>query len=706
MGYWEFLLQKEGDQSWLPLDTAQVEILEGRYRIMAHTSWANTPVNVQISHLHYGPQSTHSKGSSKGLPKRRTLRRQISTNDSGLMVVMPFTRLGEGAWDLLCTSVDPENSALENSSPENSAPAPRPNDSDSGEPGVWRYGVQLRVVAQDSNDEGDWFADDGKGGILVTGARAPSPPNQELTDPGSVLDAEAIAADLDEFQRRLAAGLEDAVAPYRLTLHQTALLGSEGETLGLPATVDADLALESALALVVRLANPQTAATLSLTSTPLASAALPAGVTLSITVPAGLSTRLLLGEVGLLVGDEVVAVQGFTVTVDVAALFNAIANQAETDADLGVNFPAEAAAEAEATSGAESGATAAPAAPSPKPLDLAGGRTPARELPILTLPRSSPALPPKIYYPSPHEVTAHQPTLPSVGQPKPTVLPDLEAAPDANPAGAPEVAPAAKPGPTTPPRGLSLPPLAPAPRADDAAASPSGRSPTSARPAASAQPPQLISHEAMAFKQLNLQDRFWNRLNELAVTLQQEALATQTAPAVSDLTSPDLPAGEDEPPVFIPFAGEVVIYDDEDPSLIDLETTPAAVSAPAPEVETVTPPVPQLVLPEGDLIAGEPVLVTMRVPFHPNRLYLKVWITDPQTRTLADEPRQLMNLLPNGQGQLEGSLQLTAPLGCLEACFEAIAIDLVTQQESYKATVSRAITPAGLSPSSLDEFQI
>jgi hypothetical protein len=112
---------------------------------------------------------------------------------------------------------------------------------------------------------------------------------------------------------------------------------------------------------------------------------------------------------------------------------------------------------------------------------------------------------------------------------------------------------------------------------------------------------------------------------------------------------------------------------------------------------------PNLELPEGDLTAGEPVVATLRVPFHLNRLYIKVWITDPQTRTLADEPRQLLNLLPNGQGQLEGSLQLTVPLGCLEAWFEAIAIDMVTQQESYKTSVSRAITPAGLPPSALDD---
>jgi hypothetical protein len=66
-----------------------------------------------------------------------------------------------------------------------------------------------------------------------------------------------------------------------------------------------------------------------------------------------------------------------------------------------------------------------------------------------------------------------------------------------------------------------------------------------------------------------------------------------------------------------------------------------------------------------------------------------------------------MHLLPNGQGQLEGSLQLTAPLGCLEAQFEAITVDLMTQQESYKASVSRHIAPAGVVvPSPLEDLEL
>jgi hypothetical protein len=672
MGYWEFLLQKEGDQSWLPLDTSQVEILEGRYRIMAHSSQVNTPVQIQISQVLR----------DRLPPKRRLLHRQGEINANGLMVVMPFTRLGAGTWDILCACDRPEV----------------PNSEVSGEgdaaPEAWRYAVQLQVVGQDSADEGDWFADDGSSGMGAAIDRSAGPGDSTLAySPHEAatpeLDLQVVAEAMDGFQAQLATGLGADVAPYGLMLANSALLGSEGESLGLTATLTGGegISPDLPLTLVVRLSDPQTVEPVALTLVPVAVAALPASVTLTVTIPVQLSTRLLLGEVGLLAGPDVVALQRFTVTVDVASLFDAIANQAETETELDVVFPVE--------EGEDESALPPRSAPDAKFWEIANRGVPPRELP--TLPRTSPELPPKIYYPSPHETAVHQPSLPLVGRTRPEV-PKPDPAPTSSKAESSS--------------GLSLPPIAPSP-SDDAMDALTGRSPTpSPRPSPSPTP-QLLSHEAMGFKDLNLQDRFWHRLNELAVSLQQEALDNSTeaeasAPSAPEISAPD-PATEAPP--FIPFAGEVVIYEDEDPTLRDLTATvdPAeAAIAEGPEtVEPVTPPMPSLELPEGDLIAGDTVVITLRVPFHPNRLYLKVWITDPQTRTLADEPRQLMNLLPNGQGQLEGNLQLTVPLGCLEAWFEAISIDMITQQESYKVSVSRAITPAGLrSPSLEDDFPL
>ncbi len=224
------------------------------------------------------------------------------------------------------------------------------------------------------------------------------------------------------------------------------------------------------------------------------------------------------------------------------------------------------------------------------------------------------------------------------------------------------------------------------------------------------EPLMLPSHEAVAFQALNLQERFWTRLNDLAVTIQAEA--QQAGQDIFD-ADPALAAEplEDDQPAFIPFAGEVVIYEEDTVSQTPPLTQEAATELVErlqreEESEVVTPPVPEVELASTELTAGETVLLTIRVPFHPNRLYIKVWITDPQTRSLTDEPRQITHLAPNGRGQLEGSIQLTVPMGCLEIWLEAIAVDMVTQQESYKATVPCSVNPLGIESSSLDEFEL
>ncbi|NET40756.1 hypothetical protein [Okeania sp. SIO2B3] len=94
MSNWEFLLQKEGDRSWLPLESADVEILEGRYRIVAHTHIANTEVQIQIIH-----DSTEEVP-----PLRRVQKRSSHTHSQGLISIIPFTRLKPGKWEFRCQS--------------------------------------------------------------------------------------------------------------------------------------------------------------------------------------------------------------------------------------------------------------------------------------------------------------------------------------------------------------------------------------------------------------------------------------------------------------------------------------------------------------------------------------------------------------------------------------------------------------------------
>ncbi|MCL2934295.1 MAG: hypothetical protein MGG11_19225 [Trichodesmium sp. MAG_R03] len=92
MSDWEFLLQKEGEQAWLPLESTNVEIREGRYRIVANTHIANTEIQIRVIH-----DSTEEVP-----PVRRVHRRFSRTRSQGLVSIIPFTRLKPGIWEFRC----------------------------------------------------------------------------------------------------------------------------------------------------------------------------------------------------------------------------------------------------------------------------------------------------------------------------------------------------------------------------------------------------------------------------------------------------------------------------------------------------------------------------------------------------------------------------------------------------------------------------
>ena len=739
MEYWEFLLQQEGDSNWLPLDTSQMEILEGRYRIMAHCSQAQTPVQIHISQLL----------NEQVPPKRRSLKRRGQTNENGLMVVLPFTRLTAGTWDIYCqaTVTDPEAGEAE---PEPAAVA-----ADTSEP--WRYAIQLRVLSQDGGADGDWFADDGSAAALrpredstELAAQADVATDRPPTTPTATTwanrDLQQVAEIIDQAQASLVDAGNGSESLYSLALSQTAFMASQELPIQLTGHASSVVEGESCsdMALMVRLSDPQTAEVLSLVPFSLTASSLPSDFAIHLALPEGLATRLLLGELALVSWQagaaNLLALQRFTVTVDLAALFDEIANRAEDDTDLDLVFAPD---KLSGASDQKVATTQKQDEDRESPARVEFPVAPPRSVPSITLPRSRPTIPPKIYYPSPHEASARQPALPPLGQPKPVSKTNPDSTPEGFPTEADSVAPGAdaaaapetstaeaaaahspaavspaNPTQPAPARGLNLPPLKPAAanRADTAehggnpgrSAIASDADETTESPQ-KAEPLMLPSHETVAFQALNLQERFWTRLNDLAVIIQEEA--QQARQEDFEIQSAALEEGEVEPLPFIPFEGEVVIYEDLESSAAEL--TPEAATAlidrlqNQEEAEPITPPVPEIEVPATELTAGETVLLTLRVPYHLNRLYLKVWITDPQTRSLTDEPRQITHLAPNGRGQLEGAIQLTVPMGCLEVWLEAISVDMVTQQESYKASVSCSVNPPGNDSSSrLDEFEL
>jgi hypothetical protein len=115
-------------------------------------------------------------------------------------------------------------------------------------------------------------------------------------------------------------------------------------------------------------------------------------------------------------------------------------------------------------------------------------------------------------------------------------------------------------------------------------------------------------------------------------------------------------------------------------------------------------PVPQLHLPQGELIAGKSIRIRVYLPYVRPQLAVKLWVEDCQTRWLVDGPHLLTDLLPKPSGELEAMTQIEIPFGCLEIRIEAIAIDTTTQQESHKVSIQRTVIPPGLPNLRLDEL--
>ncbi len=326
MKYWEFLIQKEGDQTWLPLETQQVEILEGRYRVVAHTDRANTAMEIQVSQL-----------ITDELPPRKRVRnRTTQTNDSGLVMVVPYVHLKPGQWDLTCSSVNVMDDLMGDG---------------------WQYSVQLQVFA---HTEEDWSAEwpvpsdsESAASVIIEDEDADELASDFNPD-SPLLQAQAeLESRLQEKQSRNgaqsatpvfaafdSAGNATSSESYQITLRQQAYLAQHNLPMTIVGKVNSltEIAPEDTSQLWIRLQNPETAQIIMEAHRPLSLARLPADFKVQIQLPTDVTTRVILGEVSLRTaavdpGDtvNVLASTAFTITAGIAQLLDAIANQ---DADM------------------------------------------------------------------------------------------------------------------------------------------------------------------------------------------------------------------------------------------------------------------------------------------------------------------------------------------------------------------------------------
>ncbi len=624
MAYWEFLLQQAGDEGWLPLETSHVEILAGRYRIVAHTSHRDQAAEI---YLVQPPEDN--------IPTR-AFRREGRVNRDGLLAVMPFTTLGPGSWQIRCRSLEPE------------APP-------------WDYGVELQVVPVGVDPDG-WAPDlDGpeEEAAIDRFLQGQDPALGPLPTPSTPIPP----VDLNQPQGQV---------PLRIRLPQQAWMATQG----VPVPIQGQLVnlagspqvIPPGVTLWVQLRNPETGEVLRRWGQPV-----PSGTdTFSLTLvpPTVADTRLLVGELSLWQGQppQAIALQGFTLAINLDSLLSAVAHQEEGSAQ---------------------------ATPT-TPLTLPTTVPPHREIPFTTTyrPKAGFTLPPQIRPASstPRPASAAPQLPPWSSQravPTPTApLPRLDL---------PQFSPR-PPTPKTVAEALATAPETAPPSSDPAAGE---VAPASLDPSTQEEMPPEVGTPAhgesqgdadQEFQSLDLQGRFWSRLS--ALTYGGQIAAVQKLRQDIAAAGVSLPFETPPPPPSPPDpTHEVVIYDTPEPPPPGVEGPSSTAEEPPGADLPPDLPAPTLLLPPGDLVGGTPLIVRVQMPLLAQRLGVKFWITDLQSRRPVERPRWLMTWTTTAAVQ-EALVQVPVPLGCVEVLFEAIAVDLDTEQESRKTSILRVLSPS------------
>jgi hypothetical protein len=783
---WEFLLQQEGDRSWLPLESPDVEILEGRYRVMAKTALPGTLIDIRITHE-----------SRDELPmKRRTQVRSMQTNATGLLLVIPFTQMQPGVWEL---AIGVPNRAT-------------PDSSDSSG-GVQQYSVQLHVSPKESDVAGEWEPDWSQ----PTEPKLQSEPESEPeSEPASNVAAISLLTLHDESEQALTtaeddlfASLDDlilelppvspesvqvvepqvvepqvvepqvvepqvvepqVVEPQVVEPIATPTASTAAEQIPQDHPVDRqtitlslqpniyEIQVEQTIVVegivqancsgslpectfVVRVRDPQQGNLVVERSTPFTLITLPFDLELDLALPAALTrSSMLMGEVCLM-DDRT----GDTLASDRFTLFPPLSDLLATIQDLISQTRSPVVDELPHPPAEASG-------PEFDDQFLGLVNQPAATASFQVQPKSQ--LPPKLYQPDPNRDDRPSLSLPTFLT-APTPEADVENLFDdfaIDDLMADEFPDELSFDDLAQPDNALLTKVLAVPSEDDLLSevpalalsetvnqndlnqndgfdgfddgleaafldndlaqnldlSQSEFAFNTSAPLDLDDPDDLRTIDINAqqitdrlpeddrFESLNLGDRFMDRMSALAEETQTETI--NSIPATPELS-------------INPFAStrgtsspeSVVIMDDVfnlPPTVLDKGDNPLLIGAdelvptPSLEVEAV-----------NEVVAGQSLMVKVKLPMIQPKLYVKLWINDRQTRTLLDGPRYLVDFVPDAQYRLmEATTTFTVPLGSLEIQIEAIAIETATKREGYKVSSALAVVPPNLPGLGMDDF--
>ncbi|MEG4918171.1 hypothetical protein [Microcoleus sp. B7-D4] len=679
----EFLLQKEGDRAWLPLETSDVEILEGKYRVVARIQHPNTDIEIRVTHTSFDQGA-----------QRKVQSRSARTNPEGLVVIIPYTRLKPGLWELSCLP-DPKSTPLK----------------------PWQYGVQLEVLPAESETSEPLPPID-----LEPAASTAAPQIAAPVDP----PAPQIAASVDRPAPQIPAAAE---APQQTKIYQFPIpqtpepkpgvqleLLLDRETfvtqLGRPLIISGKIdipqhpqqsrktatlipeseALElkqliGSAQLQIYLRDPQTSKILAEIQQPMPEQVPPCIFACVTYIPTECKSRLILGEAILNSGGVTLATKLFTITARLEHLLQEIKG----------NFIEE-------KHQAEPSPTASKQPGSAKNLSFLKLVEKSLDPPSPAEVPSKEALPPLLASRQTPSVGGLE--LPAFGNKLPDssrsqLLSEISDSPRTAPDSLdPQTKPSDIPNPTQ--------------TAEIGAIDQKPENSPELKTTAPETPPAPTKQ---AFQTLNVQNRFWSRLSSLAsngespdwlkattlsptptaaanssdeIAVVEESSPTQQQPETSETIS--------DPKSTSPEAREFVVFDEPpQPKQVAQKTATvvAEVTPPTPYVlpEDELVPMPILELPRAEIIAGQAVKVQVQLPELMPRIYVKVWVYDRQTYLILDGPRWITEFKANGFGNVRASVELEIPYGCMEVEFEAIAVEMQTQRESHKISVHRQVLP-------------
>ncbi|NJK66149.1 MAG: hypothetical protein HC789_04465 [Microcoleus sp. CSU_2_2] len=674
----EFLLQKEGDRAWLPLETADVEILEGRYRVVARIPHPNTNIEIRVTYTSFDEVS----------PQRQAQSRSARTNPEGLVVIIPYTRLKPGIWELSCL------------------PDPRSNPAK-----PWQHGVQLEVLPAESETS------------------EPLQPLDEAEPANSAADSQLaaavdattqpIAAAGDRYsQNPVPAAQPEPQAPkiyqfptpqtpqpspeykLQLVLDRETFVAQLGRPLIISGKIDIPQPppnprkpptpipdsqaqelkkLIGSAQLQIYLRDPQTSQLLAEIQQPLPEQVPPCIFACVTYIPAECKSRLILGEAVFSSDSTPPVTQFFTITARLERLLEVIED----------NFTAEK-HQAEPSA---AGAKPPSMAPNLSFLKLVKKRS---HNPSPSESATNESLPPQLS----SRPASNQLELPTFGR----KLPDSSRAQllseISNTAQTSALSIDSPTKPSDIPNSEQTPELGSIDPQPETVASEPESAPTKE-----------------AFQTLNVENRFWSRLSSLASTNEspewlKETLLSPTKKAAVNSSDAIATVPESISPTQQPAATsdsisdsksswearEVVIFDEPSPpqkvalqdTKVQEEATPLTPYI-LPEDDLV--PMPILKLPRDEILAGRAVKVRVELPELMPRIYVKIWVYDRQTYLILDGPHWITEFTANGLGTIQSSLELEIPYGCMEVEFEAIAVEMQTQRESHKVTVHRQVLP-------------